>query len=194
MNTVQSAEKADSSAIDHIMCSLSIFSVTDRDCVRELWGDYLDNYPQSTYQFCTCRDFISQNTLGFACFGKHALTETTFDLYWIAVDPANQRTGAGSDLLAYVEQQVIRQQGRRLVIETSSTDAFASARKFYRRHHYQREAMIRDFYAPGDDLVIFTKNLVPPRGPVIESGQQDSFNRQPGIFSLRGPRRSRFPG
>jgi ribosomal protein S18 acetylase RimI-like enzyme len=194
MNIVQTAEKCDGSDIDRIMSSLSNFTVTDRDCVRELWEDFLNNGSKSSYQFCICKDYLNQSTLGFACFGKHALTENTFDLYWIAVDAANQRSGAGSDLLIYVEEQVVSQNGRRLIIETSSTEAYQAARNFYRRHHYLREAVIRDFYAPGDHLVIYTKELIPPAEKDQDAPWLDHFGREQALQFKPDHRKTHFPG
>lgn len=194
MNIVQPTKETDGSDIDRIMNSLSNFTETDRDCVRELWDDFQHNGTQSAYQFCICRDYLTHAALGFACFGKHALTENTYDLYWIAVDAAKQRSGAGSDLLTYVEEQVLAQDGRHLIIETSSTEAYQAARKFYRRHGYLREAIIRDFYAPGDHLVVYTKDLIHPDGNDQDSPWVDYFNQQGAMPIKRGPRRTRFPG
>jgi len=97
--------------------------------------------------------------LGYACFGPHPLTQGTYDLYWIAVDPVAQGHGIGHALLARVEAEVQARGGRLLLIETSSTPAYASARRLYETSGYRCEAIIHDFYAPGDDLLIFSKDL-----------------------------------
>ena len=49
--------------------------------------------------------------------------------------------------------------GYLLLIETSMLPGYASARRLYESAGYQREAVIRDFYARGDDLVLFSKRL-----------------------------------
>jgi ribosomal protein S18 acetylase RimI-like enzyme len=87
------------------------------------------------------------------------LTCGTFDLYWIAVDPACWGRGIGHDLLARVEAEVRARAGRLLVVETSSTSSYAAARGFYAACGYQHEATVRDFYTPGDDLIVFSKAL-----------------------------------
>ena len=46
-----------------------------------------------------------------------------------------------------------------LIVETSSLARFETAREFYRRHGYDEEARIRDFYGPGDDKVVFWKSF-----------------------------------
>jgi len=97
--------------------------------------------------------------LGYACFGPHPLTQATYDLYWIAVDPAAQGRGVGRALLARVEAEVEACGGRLLLIETSDVPAYAAARRLYEAAGYSREAVVHDFYAPGDSLLIFSKHL-----------------------------------
>ena len=38
--------------------------------------------------------------------------------------------------------------------------AYCQARRLYERSGYHLEAVVHDFYAPGDDLVIYAKDLV----------------------------------
>jgi ribosomal protein S18 acetylase RimI-like enzyme len=97
--------------------------------------------------------------IGYACWGPTPGTEGTYDLYWIVVDPARQGQGVGTELLTAVEQQVARERGRLLVVETSSRPDYAATRAFYERRGYARAATIPGYYAPGDDLVIYLKDL-----------------------------------
>src|SRR5205085_12524048 len=55
----------------------------------------------------------------YACFGPTPATDRTFDLYWIAVHPDAQRSGAGAALMDDVERQ-LEARARMIVIETSS--------------------------------------------------------------------------
>ena len=55
--------------------------------------------------------------------------------------------------------------GRRLYAETSGRAQYRPTRRFYRRAGFRREARLRDFYAPGDDKLIFVKELSPPSPP-----------------------------
>lgn len=126
-------------------------------CIEELWSAYRDKGEASGYAFLAYRD--DGQLLSYACFGHHPLTQSTFDLYWIAVDPAAQGRGIGHALLGRVEAEVRARGGRLLVIETSGTTAYAAARRLYETSGYRCEAVIHDFYAPGDDLVIFGKEL-----------------------------------
>ena len=46
-----------------------------------------------------------------------------------------------------------------LLIETSGTATYTLARRLYETSGYCREAVVHDFYALGDDLVIYAKAL-----------------------------------
>jgi ribosomal protein S18 acetylase RimI-like enzyme len=121
------------------------------------WNAYRDSGPASGYNFLVYRD--GGQLLGYACFGPHPLTQNSFDVYWIAVDPHSRRQGIGRALLRQVEIEIEAQNGRLLLIETSGTPDYAPTRRFYEACGYSGEAVIRDFYAPGDDLNIFTKHM-----------------------------------
>ena len=105
--------------------------------------------------------FEGQKLAGYACFGATPATESTWDLYWIAVHPESQRSGAGATLMDEVERRLSAhgRKGRLLVIETSSRDDYAPTRRFYIKRGYTEVARLRDFYAPGDDRVVLARRL-----------------------------------
>ena len=102
---------------------------------------------------------------GFACYGPTPGTDRTYDLYWIAVDPAAQGAGSGTILLSEVERRLKGLNARLVVVETSSRSDYVDARGFYTRRGYAESAMVREFYAPADDRITFTKRLQ-SRAPV----------------------------
>jgi ribosomal protein S18 acetylase RimI-like enzyme len=97
--------------------------------------------------------------LGFAYYAPAAMTDRTWYLYWIAVTKQTQARGIGGKLLKYVESDIHTKNGRILLIETSSLPHYDLTRKFYVKHHYDQAAVIADFYADGDSLVVFSKRL-----------------------------------
>ena len=99
--------------------------------------------------------------LGFACYGPTPGTDRTYDLYWIAVDPAAQGAGAGTLLLTDVERRLRDANARLVVVETSGRAAYHATRAFYHARAYAEAARVRDFYGPADDRVVFTKRLEP---------------------------------
>jgi ribosomal protein S18 acetylase RimI-like enzyme len=103
-----------------------------------------------------------EELVGYAAFGPADNTDRTFDLYWIAVDPAEHGRGAGTLLLNGVEDALRERDARLAVVETSSRSEYADTRRFYARRGYSEVARVREFYAPADDRVIYTKRLASP--------------------------------
>jgi ribosomal protein S18 acetylase RimI-like enzyme len=98
-------------------------------------------------------------TLGYSCFGPIPCTQLSFDLYWIAVEQRCRYMGLGAALLAESETIMKRMGGKRIYVETSSRGLYEPTRLFYGRRGYRQEALIADFYAPGDGKVIYVKEL-----------------------------------
>jgi ribosomal protein S18 acetylase RimI-like enzyme len=103
--------------------------------------------------------FDGEQLVGYACWGPTPGTEATHDLYWIVVDRARQGAGVGTQLLREVESRLTAHGARLVVVETSSRADYAPTRGFYEARGYTRTATIPGYYAPGDDLVVFTKDL-----------------------------------
>src|SRR5256884_1870290 len=103
--------------------------------------------------------FAGEDLVGYACWGPTPGTTGTYDLYWIVVDPAWQGKRVGTQLLASVEAQLATDHGRLIVVETSSRADYGPTRAFYERRGYARAALIPGYYAAGDDLVIYLKDL-----------------------------------
>jgi ribosomal protein S18 acetylase RimI-like enzyme len=117
----------------------------------------------STYAFLGA--FTPDDELvGYACYGPTPDTDRTFDLYWIAVDPDAQGGGGGTRLLTEVERRLQGQNARMLIVETSSRSEYAPTRHFYEKRGYAEAARVREFYAPLDDRIIFTKRFHSPEG------------------------------
>jgi len=140
---------------DIVSLAADFFKESEVACIRELLEVYLYKPGQKDYVFLSYKD--GGRTIGFVCYGPTPLTEATYDLYWICVDRDYQSRGVGSALLAEVEAQLRKRGARLLLVETSSTKDYLPARRFYKQHGFQKEAIIKDFYALGDDLVIYSK-------------------------------------
>ncbi|MFB0535673.1 MAG: GNAT family N-acetyltransferase [Anaerolineae bacterium] len=139
------------------MTDVGIFLPTEITCVDELLQAYLTQTDHGGYDFLVYRN--GEGPLGFACYGPHPLTEGTFDLYWLCTVPKAQGQGIGGALLRRVEEEVRTQGGRLLLAETSSTPAYAPARRFYESHGFRYESVVHDFYSPSDHLLIYAKRL-----------------------------------
>ncbi len=97
--------------------------------------------------------------VGVIYCAPEAMTNGTWNVLMLLVDRDRQRQGYGSALISYVEQ-TLRDRGERLlIVETSSLDEFEPARQFYSKCGFKEEARIQDFYAAGEDKIVFTKAL-----------------------------------
>ena len=103
--------------------------------------------------------YAGDELVGYACWGPTPGTTGTFDLYWIVVDPVRQSAGVGTTLLHAVENNLRTHDGRLIVVETSSRPEYAPTRAFYERRGYAQAGRLPGYYAPGDDLVIYLKDL-----------------------------------
>jgi GNAT superfamily N-acetyltransferase len=95
---------------------------------------------------------------GWICWGPTPCTLGTFDLYWMAVDPALHGAGIGTALLEAMERRLAGV-ARLIVVETAGRADYAPTRAFYQARGYRAAARLPDFYAPGDDQVIYVKAL-----------------------------------
>jgi GNAT superfamily N-acetyltransferase len=96
---------------------------------------------------------------GYVCFGPIPLTRSSYDLYWLAVQPAAQRAGLGRRLMAMAETAALRAGGTAMYVETSTRLQYLPTRVFYERLGYRLAAELPDFYGPGDGQAIFRKQL-----------------------------------
>jgi ribosomal protein S18 acetylase RimI-like enzyme len=105
----------------------------------------------------TCE--VNGEPVGFCYATPEALAEGAWNMLAIAVQPSLQRAGYGAAIVAQLEDR-LREQGQRILIaDTSGVDDFAPTRAFYRKNGYTQEARIRDFWAAGDDKIVFWKSL-----------------------------------
>ena len=145
-------------AIRAMTSDVGVFSQEEVATVDELLDAYFSQGAEvSGYHFVSALD--GNDVVGFACYGPRAITAGTYDLYWIVTAPSAARKGVGGVLLRAVEEAVAEQQGRLIIAETSGRADYANTRSFYLKYHYVAEAQIHDFYAPGDDLVVFVRRL-----------------------------------
>ena len=95
---------------------------------------------------------------GWICWGPTPCTVGTYDLYWMAVDPALHGSGVGTALIAEMERRLVGA-ARLVVVETAGRPDYAPTRAFYEARGYHRTAVVPDFYSPGDDQIIYTQRL-----------------------------------
>ena len=155
---IRRMESADRPAVADIVMTVGNFNQTEIDVAMELVDLYLKDRNQKDYHIVVATDSESQ-VQGYACWGPVPLTKGTYDLYWIGTHPAVHGQGYGRALMAYVEDRVREENGRLLLLETSSKESYGDTVRFYRRLGYEEASRIRDFYDVGDDMLVFAKRL-----------------------------------
>jgi ribosomal protein S18 acetylase RimI-like enzyme len=100
-----------------------------------------------------------EQVAGYICYGRTPMTESTYDLYWVATHAAARGKGIATSLVREMEAE-LRERGARTVrIETSELESYGAARSFYERMGYAEVGRIADFYKIGDALVTFAKRI-----------------------------------
>jgi GNAT superfamily N-acetyltransferase len=148
---------ADRAAIERIVRATNAFREDEVVVAMEL----VDADASEGYRFVVAE--VEGEVAGYACFGPTPLTIGTWDLYWIAVDPAMQGRGIGRDLMSAVENMVRTEHGRMILIETGGKASYGATRHAYIAWGYREIARVPDFYEPGDDKVIYQRQVDGPR-------------------------------
>ena len=157
MLTTRPLEPRDRTRVTSIVHEVGIFTEDEIRTACELIDAWLNVGEKSDY---ICHVIEDQETVrGYICFGPTPLTDGTFDLYWIAVDPTVHGNGYGQALIGVAEREVKSRGGRLLVIETASQEAYEGTVRFYQRAGYELVSRIPDFYRIGDDKLTYAKRL-----------------------------------
>ncbi len=155
--TIRPMTGDDKLAIMQILRATPEFTPAEVVVAEEILDSYLHNGSGSGYHVLVAE--VSSSVVGYVCYGPTPLTEGTWDIYWLAIAPGEQRRGIGMALLKSAEDEIKAASGRLAIIETSSKPEYAGTRSFHCSQGYQPVCQIADFYAPGDDKVIFQKRL-----------------------------------
>ena len=151
---------ADRDEVRRLVESTGFFHPYEADVAVELVDERLAKGPPSGYHFVFLEE--AGRVAGYTCYGPIACTESSYDLYWIVVDRAFQGRGFGRLLLAETERRIAELGGARVYAETSGRPLYLPTRLFYEANGYRQSAVLPDFYARGDDKVIYCKDLRAP--------------------------------
>ncbi|MDY6917035.1 MAG: GNAT family N-acetyltransferase [Chloroflexota bacterium] len=147
----------DKRALMRILRATPEFKAADVAVAEEVLDSYLADPVGSGYQVMVAQ--VSGTVVGYVCCGPTPLTDGTWDIYWLAVEPHRQGQGIGGTLLACAEEKARQARGRLALIETSSRPEYERTRRFHCSHGYHLICRIPDFYAPEDDKLVFQKRL-----------------------------------
>lgn len=125
------------------------------EMLDDMISDYFDNEKSSDFWLT----YEEGEPVAVAYYAPEPMTEGTWNLYLIAVDPDYQGQGRGASIVYYIEERLAARGERVLLVETSGLPSFERTRAFYRKCGYDEEARIREFYQAGEDKIVFRKSL-----------------------------------
>jgi len=152
--SVRSLTAADRGRIEEITRAVGVFRAYEIPIALEVFDGAVAGSPD--YRALGAEQ--AGRLAGWICWGPTPCTLGTYDLYWMAVDPALHGAGIGTTLLHAMEQR-LGGVARLIVVETAGRADYAGTRAFYESRGYRPTARIPEFYAPGDDLVVYTKQI-----------------------------------
>jgi len=147
----------DKRAVILMLRNMPEFKPAEVVVAKEVLDDYLRDPVRSGYHVFVAE--MDSLVVGYICYGPTPLTQSTWDIYWLAVTPNQQSQGIGRSLLAFGEERIKESKGKTVIIETSSKTEYEASRRFYRAQGYETVCSIADFYAPGDNKLILLKRL-----------------------------------
>jgi ribosomal protein S18 acetylase RimI-like enzyme len=147
----------DKSSVMSILKDTPEFTPAEVVLADEVISDYLFNPTESGYFILVSE--MDSTIAGYVCYGPTPITESTWDIYWIAVDHYIQGKGIGRQLMEAAEENIKKAKGKLVLVETSSKPGYEKTNLFYQCLGYIEVCRIKDFYAVGDDQITYEKRF-----------------------------------
>jgi len=149
---IKPTAEADIPALQRVLDATELFP---SEMLPEMLASFLDGSTSAFWLTC----HTETGAVGFCYTVPEELAEGTWNMLALAIHPEAQGQGLGRKLVSAAEAHLRQAIQRILIVDTSGTEEFAPTRAFYAACGYEEEARIRDFWAVGDDKVIFRKAL-----------------------------------
>jgi len=154
---IRPTTRADKATLMALAEGTGVFKPMEIEALSGVFDEFFEEYEAQGHK-CVTYEQHGQ-VLGFAYYAPTWMTDRTWYLWWIAVSKQLQAKGVGTKLLQYLEDDIRAQNGRLLLIETASLPSYEPTRRFYVKHHYEQAAVIKDYYADGDSMIVYSKRL-----------------------------------
>lgn len=135
--------------VESLLRSCGAFTEKEVAVCLEIADVVLKEPDQKDYEFVVALD---PDVLGFIVYGPNVCADGVETIYWIV----SGRKGVGTELMHYMEEHI--RHARMCVLETSGRPGYDRQRNFYEKLGFHVVARVKDFYRPGDDLVIYRKD------------------------------------
>ena len=149
---IRLATKDDLPALEQVLKQTDLFPP---DMLEDMMSPFLEGKSDSFWMTCLHDGSVS----GFTFTAPEDLTDGTWNMLAIAVLPSLQTLGLGRELIRHTEKHLRALKQRLIIADTSGTSAFAGTRQFYDSVGYREVARIPDFWAEGDNKIVFARKL-----------------------------------
>ncbi len=140
--------------LKEILVSTGFFYDSEVEIVKELVEENLEKGEnKSGYIFNIAEE--NGQPLAFTCYGEIPGTESSYDLYWIAVHQSLRGKGIGKTLMNMAVEDIRHRGGQNIWIETASRPLYAPTRQFYAAYGCEKVAELPEYYGKDDNKVIF---------------------------------------
>lgn len=150
--SIRPVEQGDLAHLKSIVDATELFP---SEMMDDMLSGYFDGSKPDIWFTCI-RD---GEPISFGFCEPERMTEGTWNLLALAVQPEHQGKGTGSAMMSYLEDRLASDGQRLLLVETMGSPEFGRTRAFYRGNGYVEEARIREFYEAGADKIVFWKHL-----------------------------------
>ena len=144
--------------INEIVRSTGFFREDEILIAIELIEERLSKGTESGYEFVFAE--IEGKPAAYSCYGRIPCSLISYDLYWIVTHEQYRNHGIGRALLKKTEEQIIKEGGKSIYVETSSKPMYQPTCAFYEKNNYELKTRFEDFYEEGDDKLIYWKKIV----------------------------------
>jgi ribosomal protein S18 acetylase RimI-like enzyme len=156
---VRPAAPADEDFLVGLGVSTGLFTPEEADALlRDSLRSVFESSAESKHA-ARVVDGLDGTPAGWTYLSVDAGNPHAWELLWIGVSPSAQGKGVAASLLYDAENTAKTNGARLLLISTSSTDATARARAFYKNHGFDQVGRIPNYYGEGDDKILFHKGL-----------------------------------
>ena len=145
----------DRESLDTVLRTIGLFRPQEIAIALEVFDGACRSMETGYQSLCA---EMNGHLVGWICWGVTPGAEGSVDLYWIVVNPKSQGSGIGTALLEAMERR-LPPDARLVRVETSGRPDYLHTRRFYEARGFRSVAVVPEFYAPGDDQVIFLKAM-----------------------------------
>jgi ribosomal protein S18 acetylase RimI-like enzyme len=149
---IRHTKATDTEAIMRMVADSGQFDDEGQSYVRETLENHLEG--ESGEIWLTADD---GEPVGVAYCAPEPVASGAWNLQMLWTRADRNRAGHGGSLVKHLEAELRNRNARLLIVETSGLPNFAPARAFYVKCGFIHEATIRNFFAVGDDKLVFTK-------------------------------------